>query len=61
MGALHVFNLAKTLVLVPHKKQKCQVTKAKYQKVGGQAAKDQKRRWGGGQNRGGLIVKAFFL
>ena len=43
MGALHVFNLAKTLVLLPHKKQKCQVKKAKYQKVGGQAAKDQKQ------------------
>ena len=41
MGALHVFNLAKTLVLVPRKKQKFQVKKAKYQKVGGQAAKDQ--------------------
>ena len=42
MGALHVFNLARALVLVPHKKkQKCQVKKAKYQKVGGQALEDQ--------------------
>ena len=41
MGAL--FNLAKTLVLVPHKKQKCQVKKPEYKKVGGQAAEDQKQ------------------
>ena len=39
MGALHVFNLVKTLVLVPHKKQKCQVKKPKYKKVAGQAAR----------------------
>ena len=39
IGAL--FNLAKTLVLVPHTK-KCQVKKPKYKKVGGQAAEDPK-------------------
>ena len=43
MGALRVFNLAKTLVLVPHKKQKCQVKKPKYKKVGGQAAEDENK------------------
>ena len=39
----HVFSLAKMLVLVPHKKQKCQVKKPKYKKVGGQAAEDKKQ------------------
>ena len=43
MGALQVFNLAKTLVLVPHKNQKCQVKKPKYKKVGAQAAEDEKQ------------------
>ena len=38
----YLFNLAKTLSLVPHKK-KCQVKKPKYKKVGGQAAEDQKQ------------------
>ena len=41
----YVFNQAKTLSLVPHKK-KCQVKKPKYKKykkVGGQAAEDQKQ------------------
>ena len=39
-----MFNLAKTLVLVPHKKkQKCQVKKPKHKKVAGQAAEDQKQ------------------
>ena len=32
MGAL--FNLAKMLVLVPYKKQNCQVKKLKYKKIG---------------------------
>ena len=42
-GALHVFNLAKTLVLVPHKKQKCQVKKSTYKKVGDQKKKKKKQ------------------
>ena len=41
MGAL--FNLAKMLVLVPYKKQNCQVKMAKYKKVGDQATEDQKQ------------------
>ena len=43
-GALHVFNLAKTLVLVPHKKQKCQVKKSTYKKVGDQKKKKKSSR-----------------
>ena len=44
MGALQVFNLAKTLVLVPHKKQKCQVKKSTYKKVGDQKKKKKQPR-----------------
>ena len=39
----YVFNLAKTLVLVPHKKQKCQVKKSTYKKVGDQKKKKSSR------------------